>query len=176
MKFGTTAATFCNDYLFGTLSGSLTVPPSLLTHDVVQKLIADLKYGNIGVNTWGGWNYLAQTAGHWGAFPGEQLDNVQSGIGRVGNLIAIPGLEKFVMYANISGSNQSSLKSDLRKEQRLLEAVIKFSLNGSIMNLINLLSEVNGINLKAAATSAVTITMMSILVAVMVYYVMLYQK
>ena len=148
---------FCNDYLFGTLSGSITAPPSLLDGDGVQTLIAGMKYGSLGVNQWGGLNYLAQAAGQWAAFPGEELDSVQSGIGRIGNMIAIPDFQKFVLIGPIVSPSHNALKSDMKKEQRLLEAVMKFSLTGSIGNLINLLSEVTGINLMAAMLTTSTV-------------------
>jgi len=57
--------------------------------------IANLKYGSIGVNLWSG---LAYGIGgcSWGAFPGETLDNVESGIGVVNNLLFFPGVVKTV--------------------------------------------------------------------------------
>jgi hypothetical protein len=171
VKFGKTASLFCNDFLFGTLSGSITCPPSLLDDTGVQMLIAELKYGSVGVNQWGGLNYLAQSCGQWAAFPGEELDAVQSGIGRIGNMIAIPGFQKFVITGQITSPTQSQLKSDLKKEQRLLQAVMKFSLTGSVVSLINLLSEVTGINLMA-----VTLTTSTVLVTGIAYLVMARQK
>jgi hypothetical protein len=157
LKFGSTASIFCNDYLFGTLSGSITTPPALLDDEGIQTLIAEMKYGSLGVNQWGGLNYLAQASGQWAAFPGEQLDAVQSGIGRIGNMIAIPDFQKFVLIGPIVSPSHSELKPDMKKEQRLLEAVMKFSLTGSIGNLINLLSEVTGINLMAALLTTSTV-------------------
>jgi len=43
---------FVNDYLFGTLSCSMTVPPSLEGTDVVEIAIANLQYGQINLNAW----------------------------------------------------------------------------------------------------------------------------
>ena len=46
------AVEFANDCLFGTLSCSLTVPPSLEGTDVVEIAIANLQYGQIVLNAW----------------------------------------------------------------------------------------------------------------------------
>jgi hypothetical protein len=165
--FGEKTATFCNDYLFGTLSGSMTCPPSLLEDTGVQSLVAALKYGSLGVNTWGGLGYLAQTTGQWGAYPGESLEAVQSGIGKIGNMMAVPYFQKFVMTGPICGANTSSLKDDLGKEQQILEALNKLQLDGSIGNLIKLLSAVAGVNLLNVAIGG-----MSAFAAAVAYVVM----
>jgi hypothetical protein len=164
MKFCSTAATFCNDYLFGTLSGSITTPPSLLKSDGVQTLIAEMKYGSLGVNTWGGMNYVNQGEGMWGAFPGEKLDSVQSGLGRIGNMMAMPNYEKFVCYAPIVHQNHPSLKPDFKKEQRILEALNRFTLRGSITNLVKLVAAATGVNL-----TSVVVTSMSLMAAGVAY-------
>ncbi|KAL3919059.1 MAG: hypothetical protein SGILL_003945 [Bacillariaceae sp.] len=150
-KFSKTAATFCNDYLFGTLSGSMTCPPALIETDAVQTLIADLKYGSLGINTWGGMGYLGQSTGMWGAYPGETLDAVQSGIGKIGNMMGVPYFEKFVFFGPITSPSHGALKSDFKKEQRILESVNHFCIDGSVSNLIKLLSAVAGINLMNVA-------------------------
>jgi hypothetical protein len=137
--FGEKVATFCNDYLYGTLSGSMTCPPYLLEDNAVQKLVADLKYGSFGINIWGGAGYIGQTTGQWGAYPGETLDSVESGIGKIGNLMAVPYFQKFVLTGPITSANNLALKSDLKKEQRLYEAVSKLQLNESAWNFIKLL-------------------------------------
>jgi hypothetical protein len=83
----------------------------------------------------------------WGAFPGETLYNVASGIGKIGNMMAVPYFQKFVLYGPITSPNHGSLKNDLKKEQQILESVNKFSIDGSVSSLIKLLSAVIGINL-----------------------------
>merc|ERR1711933_429042 len=66
MRFSKTASLFCNDYLFGTLSGTITSPPSRVAYDSVQTLIAELKYGSICVNNWSGFGYALRKSGMWG--------------------------------------------------------------------------------------------------------------
>ncbi|MGK3747211.1 MAG: hypothetical protein ACI90V_014075, partial [Bacillariaceae sp.] len=147
-KFGQTASTFCNEYLFGSLSGSITTPESIYNDDSVQSLLAELKYGSICVNNWAGLNYAAMANGMWGAFPGETTDAVESGIGKIGNIIGIPHIEKYVMISPIDPPGGiGKLKDDLKKEQRICEAINRWSLDGSVGNLIKLLSVIVGINL-----------------------------
>jgi hypothetical protein len=89
-----TAVAFANDYLFGALSCTIVAPQSRSPD--VQAAIANLRYGAVGVNCWSAANYVA-LCGTWGAFPGETLDNVQSGIGQVHNLYFIREVEKTVV-------------------------------------------------------------------------------
>jgi hypothetical protein len=150
-SFCSTASTFCNNFLFGSLSGSVTVPPALLSSGEVQQLIADLKYGGIGVNAWGGSTYGAVTGG-WGAFPGESLNNVESGIGRIHNVLFLPHFQKFVLTCPIISPAHNSLKADWRKEGNLMEAVGKFILHPGFSSLIGILSAVTGIDLIKTAS------------------------
>ena len=60
--------------------------------------IADLHYGCIGVNIWTSLGYGLPGA-TWGAYPGESLDNVASGIGVVRNAYLLRGVEKTVVRA-----------------------------------------------------------------------------
>ena len=62
-----------------------------------------------------------------------------SGIGKIGNLMAVPYFQKFVLTGPITSANNFSLKADLKKEQRLYEAVSKLQLNESVWNLFKLL-------------------------------------
>ena len=147
LKFGQIASTFCNEYLFGSLSGSISCPESILNDDSVQSLLAELKYGSICVNNSAAHNYVAMANGMWGAFPGETIDAVESGIGKLGNIIAIPHMEKFVMVSPIDPPGGfGELKDDLEKWQRICEAINRWMLNGSVGNLIKLLSVIIGIN------------------------------
>ncbi|MGC4960988.1 aldehyde dehydrogenase family protein [Gordonia sp. DT101] len=92
------AVRFANDRLVGTLGASLIVAP----HDrkamgpAFTEAIADLRYGTIGINCWSATGYLAPVM-PWGAFPGNTLDDVGSGIGVVHNARLIAGPERVVV-------------------------------------------------------------------------------
>ena len=147
MQFAKTASTFCNDYLYGTLSGAITTPPSLLEDESVQTLIAEMKYGTIAVNNWSGFGYVMRHAGMWGSFPGETLNAVESGIGKVGNTLAIPHFEKFVVVSPITHMNNMKLEDDYPAEKRKMEAVGKYFLYGGIGHFIELISAATGVEL-----------------------------
>ncbi|HEX2350698.1 MAG TPA: aldehyde dehydrogenase family protein, partial [Ktedonobacterales bacterium] len=66
------AVDFCNQQVWGTLSATLLVHPASLgdpaVAQAVERAIANLRYGSIGVNYWGGVSFaLGVTT--WGAYP-----------------------------------------------------------------------------------------------------------
>merc|ERR1712154_119407 len=85
------------------------------------------------------------------------MGNVSSGIGRLGNFLAVPHMEKFVLVSPLTHPNPLSLKSDLRKEATTNKAVCKFVLNGSIGNLIRLLAAMAGIDLIKAGFACASV-------------------
>jgi Aldehyde dehydrogenase family len=82
------ATDFCNDVVWGTLGTTIIVnPTSMKDHDVadaVERSVANLRYGSIGVNVWHGLSF-AMGSTTWGAYPGHPRTDIQSGTGVVGN-------------------------------------------------------------------------------------------
>jgi hypothetical protein len=144
--FCTTAVSFCNDCLYGSLSGTVTVAPSLMKSQEVQGLIANLRFGSIGVNLWGGSCYATMTGG-WGAFPGETLENVQSGRGRIDNLLCLSNFHKFVLTSPICSPSHIRLKPDLVRQAKFYEALNKLIIAPGFGTTIGFLSQVTGVNL-----------------------------
>eukprot|EP00005_Dracoamoeba_jomungandri_P000033 CAMPEP_0174251170 /NCGR_PEP_ID=MMETSP0439-20130205/1077_1 /TAXON_ID=0 /ORGANISM="Stereomyxa ramosa, Strain Chinc5" /LENGTH=575 /DNA_ID=CAMNT_0015331413 /DNA_START=32 /DNA_END=1756 /DNA_ORIENTATION=+ len=98
-KFLKEAVNFCNNCLFGTLSGSIMISPKTQKKhsDAFEKALKDLAYGSIGVNEWGG---SVNFFGHlrWGARPGAHTkEDIQSGEGQVGNYCMYDHIEKTVL-------------------------------------------------------------------------------
>lgn len=94
------AVRFANEEVWGSLSCMMMIHPKTQKehHTAFHKAIADLKYGGIGVNVWAGLIYgLVVTT--WGAFPGNPLDNIESGRGVVHNTYLFDHPEKSVIYA-----------------------------------------------------------------------------
>lgn len=155
------AAIFCNDYLFGSLSGSVTLAPSVKSSVECQTLISDLKYGSLGINCWGGGCYGFQLGG-WGAFPGESLDNVESGIDRIHNMLFLPNMEKCTLEAPIVSPTHIKLKQDLEKETKVFQAVMKMQIAPGVLTTIGVLAAVFGVDLMTvgvgfgAAVTAIT--------------------
>jgi hypothetical protein len=147
-SFCETASTFCNDYLFGSLSGTVTVSPAVESSaDEFQTLIANLQYGSIGINTWAGTCY-SPPGGGWGAFPGESLDSVESGIGKIQNLLFLPHFEKFVLRSPLVSMAHGQLKLKQQKiEGRLIESLGKFILTPGLKSFVGIFSAVVGVDL-----------------------------
>lgn len=89
------AVPFVNDSLWGTLSCVMLVDPATERElgGRLDQALADLRYGNIGLNVWSGANFaLGVTT--WGAYPGHTRENIGSGTGVVHNTFLFDHPEK----------------------------------------------------------------------------------
>jgi hypothetical protein len=77
---------FVNQQVWGTLSCTMLIDPRTQQqlHLEMEQAIADLRYGTIGINVWGG-VIFGLPALTWGAFPGHPASNIESGQGVVHN-------------------------------------------------------------------------------------------
>ena len=95
------AVTYANDSLHGTLGANILIHPSTIRkmgEAEFEAIVTELHYGCIAINAWTGLGFLmVQTP--WGAFPGHQLDDVQSGIGSVHNTYMFDMPERTVIKA-----------------------------------------------------------------------------
>jgi acyl-CoA reductase-like NAD-dependent aldehyde dehydrogenase len=94
------AVRFANATLWGSLCATLIVHPSLardpmLAH-AVEEAVADLRYGTVTVNvpTFAAYYLLATP---WGAYPGHEPWDAQSGLGRSTNVQMLDGVAKSVV-------------------------------------------------------------------------------
>ena len=99
--FVDSAASFVNDVVWGTLNASILVAPSSMRDKqlgpAVERAIAGLKVGTVGVNHWAGISY-ALGCTTWGAYPGSDLSNIQSGCGVVHNTYMFSKAERSVLW------------------------------------------------------------------------------
>jgi acyl-CoA reductase-like NAD-dependent aldehyde dehydrogenase len=98
--FLTKAVEFVNDRVWGTLSCTVLIDARTQKQypQEFDKAIANLKYGAIGVNIWSAMLfYLGSTT--WGAYPGNTLSDIGSGIGFVHNSYLFDRPQKSVVYA-----------------------------------------------------------------------------
>ena len=87
-----------NDEFAGTLGANVIADPKTiqeLGHGFLE-VIAELRYGTIGINAWTGLGFLTP-AGSWGGFPGATIGNVQSGVGVVHNALLLDDPERTVV-------------------------------------------------------------------------------
>jgi len=95
------ATAYANEELWGTLGANILIHPRTLRRIGKQRfeeILAELKYGTIGVNGWCGLGFLIPAC-PWGAFPGHTIDDVQSGIGTVHNAFMLDETERTVVRA-----------------------------------------------------------------------------
>ncbi|MCO4747923.1 MAG: aldehyde dehydrogenase [Proteobacteria bacterium] len=96
------AVEFSNNQVWGTLAASILVHPKSLKDPAmaaaVEQAIADLRYGTVAVNTWAGLSFLLMQ-GTWGAFPGHDAFDIQSGTGWVHNTRMFGKPQKSVIRA-----------------------------------------------------------------------------
>jgi hypothetical protein len=92
------ATAHANEHLTGTLGANVIVSPAdrRAMGPAFGSAIAELRYGTIGINAWTGVGFLL-SRGVWGAFPGQTLEDVGSGIGVVHNAHLLAGTERMVV-------------------------------------------------------------------------------
>jgi aldehyde dehydrogenase (NAD(P)+) len=112
-EFLDAAVAFSNERLAGTLAANVIADPSTLKRLGSQfgEAITRLRYGGIGVNCWSAFAYLAPRAS-WGAFPGAELDNIQSGIGVVHNALLFERPERSIAYGPFRPFPRSLLRGE----------------------------------------------------------------
>jgi aldehyde dehydrogenase (NAD(P)+) len=104
------AVDFCNDTLWGTLGANIIIHPGTERQHAaaVDRAIARLRYGCIGVNAWTGVGFLLPQV-TWGAFPGHTAGDIQSGTGVVHNSLLFDRPQKSVVRAPFRPYPRSAL-------------------------------------------------------------------
>ena len=97
-QFLSVATDFVNQRMTGTLCASVTVTPLFRRQHTLafDRCLADLRYGTVCVNQWSGIAY-GMVSPPWGAYPGAEIRDVQSGIGNVHNTYLLDHVEKTVL-------------------------------------------------------------------------------
>lgn len=118
------AVRFCNDELWGTLSASIIVHPRSLKDPAVaaavERAIDELRYGSVVVNHWSAVAY-GMVATPWGAAPGHELTDIQSGIGVVHNSFLLEDVHKTV----VRGPFRTPLTPPWFHDNRTVEAQVR---------------------------------------------------
>jgi acyl-CoA reductase-like NAD-dependent aldehyde dehydrogenase len=99
-EFLTKAVEFANDRVWGTLSCTVLIDRATQRQyqQELDNAIANLQYGAIGINLWSAMLfYFGSTT--WGAYPGNTLADIGSGIGFVHNSYLFDYPQKSVVYA-----------------------------------------------------------------------------
>ncbi len=101
------AVEFANESIWGTLNVTILVHPASLKDpqvaEALDRAIANLRYGSIGVNYWAGISFALGTT-TWGAFPGHPLYDIKSGTGVVHNSLMFARPQKSILRAPFRGT------------------------------------------------------------------------
>ncbi|MGH7536121.1 MAG: aldehyde dehydrogenase, partial [Gemmatimonadales bacterium] len=103
------AVGFVNERVWGTLCATLVVHPRTVADrhlgPGVDRAIANLRYGAVGVNVWPA--LLRSLASPpWGAHPGSSMSDIQSGRGWVHNTFMLEEVEKSVVHQSVTSKRR----------------------------------------------------------------------
>jgi acyl-CoA reductase-like NAD-dependent aldehyde dehydrogenase len=133
------AVEFANDAVWGNLVATLIVHPKSLRHSglkaALERAIAKLKYGIICVNFFPGIAYTLWISPA-GAFPGNDISDIQSGIGFVSNYLMLERAQKSVFRAPFRNPRDPTLFTT--RNMDFGRALTKFEITPSWLNLSRL--------------------------------------
>jgi hypothetical protein len=133
------AVEFANEHLYGTLNATIIVHPKSLKDPAIaaaiEQAIARLRYGSIGLNIWGGISFaLGVTT--WGAFPGHDLYDIQSGTGVVHNTLMFDKPQKSVLRAPFrSFPKPPWFFSQAKEARKLFPRLVDYEANPSVTKI-----------------------------------------
>lgn len=92
------AVAHANEKLQGTLGANVLIDPATEASlgAGFERAITALRYGSIAINTWTAFGFITPTV-TWGAFPGNSIADVGSGLGVVHNALLLADVERSVV-------------------------------------------------------------------------------
>jgi len=142
------AVDFCHERLWGNLSCTVVVDDATRAHhqDHFEQILDSMQFGTIGVNCPPGLACsLPQLT--WGGFPGNDERDVQSGIGRTGNLSCYENVEKSIMYGHFRNLQTFQLAES---PQEAMHALVRADLVAAVFSKRSFLNITNLANFELA--------------------------
>jgi aldehyde dehydrogenase (NAD(P)+) len=138
LAFLAEVAPFLNERVWGTLNAMLLVPDAVekdpLLSAALERTIAELRYGVVGVNVWPAVAYGLGTL-PWGGHPSSTLADVQSGLGYGHNSLLLEHVEKSVVRAPLVQFPMPFWYPGHRTLDRLARRLIDFQATQSPLRL-----------------------------------------
>lgn len=151
------AVAYANDELQGTLGANLLIDPA--TEKALgagfERAITALRYGSIAINGWTAFGFLTPTLS-WGAFPGNTIRDVGSGIGVVHNALLLEGVERSIVRGPfrplpralpiVNGGGRFTILPtppwfvSARTGAEVSEGLTRFRANGGVLGLVKTLA------------------------------------
>jgi len=136
------AVAFANESLWGTLNATLIVDPrAALDPQVgpaVERAVADLRYGTVGVNHWSGIGYALGVT-PWGAFPGHHRTDIGSGMGVVHNTLMFSRSQKTVVRGPFRPRPKPIWFASHRSAHRVAWQMLSFERSPSLWRVAGML-------------------------------------
>jgi acyl-CoA reductase-like NAD-dependent aldehyde dehydrogenase len=136
------AVEFANDRLWGTLDATLIVDPatarSAAGGAAVDRAVAGLRYGTVGINHWSGVGY-AMAVTPWGAYPGHHRTDIQSGLGVVHNTLLFSRSEKSVVRGPFRARPKPVWFASHRAAPRVASRMVRFERSPSLRKVLGML-------------------------------------
>src|SRR5690606_12054821 len=150
------AVAHANEKLQGTLGANLLIDPA--TQKALgtgfERAITELRYGAIAINAWTAFGFITPTLTE-GAFPGNTLQNVGSGIGVVHNALLLDRVERSVLHGpfrpfprslpGLNGGGRFTILpkppwfATARTGSEVSEGLTRFRATGNILGLVKTL-------------------------------------
>ena len=123
------AVRFANETVWGTLNATLIVDPGTARDPalgpLVERAVADLRYGTVSLNHWSAIGYgLGITP--WGAFPGHVRTDIGSGTGFVHNPLMFERVEKTVVRSPFRVRPKPIWFAGHRTAHRIVPHLVRF--------------------------------------------------
>ncbi|WEK61981.1 MAG: aldehyde dehydrogenase family protein [Candidatus Microbacterium colombiense] len=157
-EFLDAAVTYANDRLQGTLGANLIIAPATERSlgAGFERAIANLRYGSIAINGWTAFGFITPTM-TWGAFPGNTIDDVGSGIGVVHNALLLDDVERSIIRGPfrplprslpvVNGGGRLTILPkppwfvSARTGAEVSEGLTRFRANGGVLGLVKTLTK-----------------------------------
>lgn len=142
VKFLDQAVEFVNTKVWGTLAATIVIHPQTLKQpgvaEAFRRALGNLRYGAIGVNVWPGLVYaLGNTP--WGAHPSSTLEDIQSGLGWVHNTYMLGGIEKAIVFGELTSAPKPVWFPDNKTGHVLGKRMVGFEMDPSWLKLPGLM-------------------------------------
>jgi hypothetical protein len=149
------ATAFANDRLYGTLGANLIIDPKTSKRhaDALDGAIAGLRYGTVTVNAWSGAAYFMGRA-TWGAYPGHEHHDIQSGTGVVHNALMFDRAEKTVVHGPFAESPRTFAKGEFHLGPKMVYFVTNKQAHVVGEKLIDYCDSPSKVKLASIAASA----------------------
>ena len=136
----TKAVDFANNTLWGSLCAILIVHPKSLRDPTVaaaiERAIADLQYGTVSVNMLAFYSSYFMVC-PWGAFPGHDIYDIQSGMGKNFNFGMLDQVEKVVVRAPFRRIDPLTIRA--KRAHVFAKKMTNFEASPSWLKLVDLM-------------------------------------